>query len=196
MAEVPVKPVAPPRQARCAQSVPVKPVVEVPQKPVRPNVKVAGVPNVPTRPTTVGPVGPQVIPTKAKVQGPSVVRMAEPDQLPAPRAGVRRPQGPPGGPGVQNRGPAGPSNTGMPMPPMPLPSSTGRKSGASRSDAVPIDDDEAALKKKGRSTRRNVGTGRRGDAGTDLIREWREADILELQERLHNAPRRPSRPQT
>ncbi|HEY4330541.1 MAG TPA: translation initiation factor IF-2 N-terminal domain-containing protein, partial [Phycisphaerae bacterium] len=185
--EVPVKPVAPSRPP--APTVVLKPVAEVPQKPVRPTVKVAGVPNVPTRPTSVGPVGPQVIPTKAKVQGPSVVRMAEPDQLPAPRAGIRRPPGAPGGPGMQNRGPAaGGPGTGAAMPPMPLPSSTGRKSGASRSDAAPVDDDDAALKKKGRTTRRNVGTGRRGDAGVDLIREWREADILELQERLHNAP--------
>jgi len=75
------------------------------------------------------------------------------------------------------------------MPPMPVPSSTGRKSGPTRPGAVPVDDEEAAAKKKGRPTgRRGSTTGRRGDAGTELIREWREADILELQERLHNSP--------
>jgi len=72
---------------------------------------------------------------------------------------------------------------------MPVPSSTGRKSGPTRGGAAPVDDEEAAAKKKGRPTgRRGSTTGRRGDAGTDLIREWREADILELQERLHNSP--------
>ena len=71
------------------------------------------------------------------------------------------------------------------MPPMPLPSSTGRKSGASRGEA-PVDDEEAAARKKARTTRRG-GTGRRGDAGSDAIREWREADLLEREERLASA---------
>ena len=70
----------------------------------------------------------------------------------------------------------------MPMSGVPMPASTGRNKG-SRGESVPIDDEEAAAKKKGRSTRR-VGTGRRGDAGSDAIREWREADLLERQDRL------------
>ena len=49
-----------------------------------------------------------------------------------------------------------------------------------------MDDEEAAARKKARTTRR-VGTGRRGDAGVDLIREWREADLLEREERIAGA---------
>ncbi len=180
--EPPVKPVAPLKPAATVAPgkpvAPQKPAAEVPQKPVRPAVTARGVMNVPTRPTNIAPVGPQVKPAAATVQGPKLVRMAEPDQLPAPRPMQRRaPAGP--GAGAPSRGP------GMAMPPMPLPTSTGRKSGSSRGDSAPTDDDELG-KKKGRTTRRG-GTGRRGDAGADKIREWRDADLQELQERLHDA---------
>jgi translation initiation factor IF-2 len=47
-----------------------------------------------------------------------------------------------------------------------------------------VDDEETAAKKKARTNRRGVGTGRRGDAGSDAIREWREADLLERQDRI------------
>ena len=182
--EVPRKPSAPAAPLKPAAVAPAKPVApQVPQKPVRPAVRPMGVPNVPTRPS-VSPVGPQVKPVPAQVQGPKFVRMEQPDQLPAPRR-MQRPAGP-GGPGAPGAAGAQ-ARSGMAMPPMPVPASPGRKSGASRGEAVPVDDEEAAARKKGRSTRRSK-TGRSADAGVEAIREWREADILELQERLHNAP--------
>jgi len=195
VAPAPAKPVAAAPEAPTAPTAPHAPArpatPEIPQKPVRPSVKSAGIPNVPTRPVVIAPRGPQVVPTKANVQGPRVIRVEQPDQLPAPRR--RTPPGPgmgqgQGGPSRPSSGAGqGPMSPGMP--PMPLPTSTGRKSGPSRGAGAPVDDEEAAARKKGRPAgRRGAGTGRRGDAGTELIREWREADILELQERLHNAP--------
>jgi len=186
--EVPVKPVAPLRPAATVVAPPaaVKPLApQVPQKPVRPAVRPMGIPNVPTRPTTVAPMGPQVKPAPAQMQGPKVIRMEQPDQLPAPRPRPRpAASGPMSGGGPMNRGPA---SSSAPMAPMPLPASGGRKSGSSRGDAAPVDDEEAAAKKKGRSTRRGGSTGRRGDAGSDAIREWREADLLDRVERIASA---------
>jgi translation initiation factor IF-2 len=177
-AEVPAKPIPPGKVAVAAPAKLAAP--EIPQKPVRPKIRAAGVPNVPTRPVNIVPVGPQVKPAPAQLQGPKVIRVEQPDQLPAPRPRARPAAG--GGMGGgPSRGP------GMAMPMMPMPTSTGR-GGSSRGPSVPVDDEETAAKKKGRTTRRGAGTGRRGDAGADAIREWREADILELQERLHNAP--------
>jgi translation initiation factor IF-2 len=181
--EVPVKPVAPvapvsPASLRPAAVKPATP--EVPQKPIRPAIKPMGIPNVPTRPTSVAPVGPQVRPAPAQMQGPKVIRVEQPDQLPAPRPRPR-PAGP-GGPGAGPGAGGPPRAPGMGMPPMPLPAGSARK-GSSRNDAAPVDDEESAAKKKARSTRRG-GTGRRGDAGSDAIREWREADLLERQDRL------------
>ncbi|HSV13298.1 MAG TPA: translation initiation factor IF-2 [Tepidisphaeraceae bacterium] len=195
--EVPVKPVAPLRPAAVAPAAPavapaahapVKPVApQVPQKPVRPAVRPAGVPNVPTRPTTISPVGPQVRPAPAQVQGPKVIRVEQPDQLPVPRARPRPAPGQGGGYGGGGGGGPGRGPAAQPQQPtMPTPSSAGRKSGASRGEAAPVDDEEAAAKKKGRTTRRG-GTGRRGDAGAQAIREWREADLVEREERLASA---------
>ncbi len=189
--EVPVKPVAPlrPAAAATAPATPVKPVApQVPQKPVRPAVMPKGVPNVPTRPTSLAPVGPQVRPTPAQVQGPKVVRVEQPDQLPAPRPRPR-PMG--GGPGMG--GPGGPGSPmsrgpGGAMPPAMPPTTPGgsRKGNTARAE-VPVDDEETAAKKKARTSRRGGTTGRRGDAGEEKIREWREADLAERQDRLASA---------
>jgi len=180
-AAVPVAPVAPKAPVH-----PVKPVApQVLQKPVRPPVRPAGVPNVPTRPTSVTPVGPQVRPTPAQLQGPRVIRVEQPDQLPAPRARPR----PPAGQGGPANGPGGPVRApAFGMPPMPTSTgpSRGSKSGPGKG-AAPVDDEETAAKKKGRSVRRGVGTGRRGDAGVNAIKEWREADLLERQGRIAGA---------
>ncbi len=188
----PAKPVAPLQ----------KPVAQVLQKPVRPPVRAMGIPNVPTRPTSVSPAGPQVRPQAATMQGPKVVRVEQPDQLPAPRARPRPPMnGPGGGNGGggnnqntqqgggmggmgPNSGPAtGPTRTpgfGAPMNAAASRGKTGKE--------VPVDDEEAAAKKKGRpAARRGVGTGRRGDAGVAAIKEWREADLLERQGRIAGA---------
>jgi translation initiation factor IF-2 len=176
---------APPTVAPVKQA-PVKPVAPVLQKPVRPAIRPAGVMNVPTRPASVAPVGPQVRPAPAQMKGPNVVRVEQPDNIPAPRRMPPRPAAGPGtgggfsGPG--SRGPAGPM-----QPPMPMPSTPGR-SRSSGKEGAPIIDDEEAAKKKGRpAARRGVGTGRRGDAGAAAIKEWREADLLERQGRIAGA---------
>jgi translation initiation factor IF-2 len=173
--QAPAKPAAP--------QAPAKPVAPVLQKPVRPAVMPKGVPNVPTRPTNITPVGPQVRPAPAQLQGPKVIRVEQPDQLPAPR---RMPPRSPGASGPGGGGPGGPSRSpGFAMPPMPAPG--GGSSGRSRSgreSTAPVDDEESAAKKKSRTNRRGVGSGRRGDAGADAIREWREADLLERQDRI------------
>ncbi|MGN6369935.1 MAG: translation initiation factor IF-2 [Phycisphaerae bacterium] len=191
----PPPPEAPPAAAASAAPVapaakpaPVKPVPpQVLQKPVRPAVRPVGVVNVPTRPANIAPVGPQVRPAPAQVQGPKVIRVEQPDQLPAPRARPRPAAGA-GGPG--SMGPGGPARgPGFGAPPMPMPTpsrGTGR-SGTGKPSSAPIDDEEAAAKKKGRSVRRGVGTGRRGDAGVNAIKEWREADLLERQGRIAGA---------
>jgi translation initiation factor IF-2 len=195
-----VEPLAPAAHAPVAHpQTPVKPVAPVLAKPVRPPVRAMGIPNVPTRPTSVSPAGPQVRPAAAQLQGPKVIRMEQPDQLPAPRARPRPPQGPGmGGQGGQGgSGGSGGSGGGMNRPATPgfgiqppMPPSTGAP-GRSRSATgkeVPVDDEEAAAKKKGRpAARRGVGTGRRGDAGVTAIKEWREADLLERQGRIAGA---------
>jgi translation initiation factor IF-2 len=179
----PVKPVAPAH--------PVKPVAPVLQKPVRPAVRPMGVPNVPTRPT-IAPVGPQVKPAPAQMKGPNVVRVEQPDQLPAPRARPRPPMSGPGGPGGfgggPNRGPSTGTGGGAMPPQMPMPTTPGRARTGGKDGPPIIDDEEAAAKKKGRpAPRRGVGTGRRGDAGAAAIKEWREADLLERQGRIAGA---------
>ncbi len=184
-----VAPAVPVKEApkSAAPVAPVKPVrpTEVPQKPVRPHPHVTprGIPNVPTRPTSVAPVGPMVRPAPAQLQGPRVVRVEQPDNLPAPR--------PRSSSGGGNRGPGGGMNRsssggpGIPMPAMP----SGGASGRSRSKGgAPIIDEEEAEKKrmlKGRTSRR--GGGRSADAGVDLIKEWREADLADRAERLQQA---------
>lgn len=186
---VPQKPVRPAASAApAAPQKPVAPAAPVLQKPIRPSVMPKGVPNVPTRPTNIAPVGPQVRPAPAQLQGPKVIRVEQPDQLPAPRRMPPRPQQ--GGPGQgyqggPNQGVAGgPTRTpGFGAPSLPG-SSTPSRSRTGRESTAPVDDEETAAKKKARTNRRGVGTGRRGDAGSDAIREWREADLLERQDRI------------
>jgi translation initiation factor IF-2 len=104
------------------------------------------------------------VPRPAQIQGPRVVREEKPDVVAAPRP--RRPAGEgPSGPGFTNARPT-----------------TGR-------GVKPRDDDEEEKKKKAASslsTRRRGSDGRRGEAD-EKLREFTEADLIERQERLHNA---------
>ena len=204
---------AAPAELKPAAVAPVKPAVphvaQVPQKPVRPAVMPRGIQNVPTRPTVVSPVGPRVQPAPAQMQGPRVVRMEQPDNLPAPRPRMPRQMSGPGmgqqngpgyqggqgfqggqnrGPGMGQGGPGGPGGATF-TPLLPTPGTTpSRGHGASKGRAgatTSAEDEEAAAKKKGRSTRRSGG--RHADAGMDLIREWREADLLDRSQRIASA---------
>ncbi len=166
-------PHAPASVAKHAGAVAAKPAAEVPVKPVRPVAPVTarGIPNVVQRPV-VAPAGHRNVPAPAQLQGPKLVRVEAPDQVAAPRSRPRPPASPTmgGGPAI-GRG-------GLPIPA----SGTGHRA-KGRTEGTYTDDEEA--KAKGKGARR--GSGRTGDSGIDLIREWREADLLDRAERLASA---------
>jgi len=183
VAEVPVKPVRP----AAHHHVPGKAGAhgEVPVKPVKPLIMARGIPNVVNRPTVI-PAGQRNVPTPAQVQGPKVVRMEQPDNLPAPRARPR-PQsgmGPAGAPGMARSNSGGGTAPGMM--PLPMPTTPGRSKGRGTGSAA-VDEEESrqARLNKGRTARRKGG--RSADAGVDLIREWREADLADRAERIASA---------
>jgi len=122
--------------------------------------------NVPSRPKVVKPVGPKVEPKRVELSGPRVIRIEEPEHLPAPRP--RRAPGGPGGPG----GPGTPGGAGAPGGGVP-----GRGGRDDRS--------------KGRTPRRRDGGGggRSGRAGDERGRfePWREQDLAERERRLQGA---------
>ncbi len=152
----------------------VKPAAEVPVKPVRPPTVVSprGVPNVVQRPV-VAPAGHRNVPAPAQLQGPKVVRVEAPDQVAAPRSRPRPPAANLGGPPPVGRGG------------MPLPTSASGHRAKGRTESSYSDDEESAARAKGKNPRR--GSTRSGDAGIDLIREWREADLQDRAERLASA---------
>ena len=114
----------------------------------------------------VKPAGPQLVPRPATLKGPRVVRMEKPDfvQAPPPR---RRP----------GEGPM--QATGTSVPPR-------RPLGSTVKPIVTEEEDEAAKNKK-RSPRRRGGAGRSATAvtsPTDVIKEWRDKDLIERDARL------------
>jgi translation initiation factor IF-2 len=171
---------SPPAHAAAAAAIapaPAKPEPsppEVPVKPVKPILPPGprGVPNVVHRPlVTAG--GPRNVPTPAQLQGPKVVRVEAPEAVAQPRARVRPAVGP---------GSIAPM---MEPPPLPTPSSGSHRGKSRQNTEVLTDDEEGKARLKGRSVRRN--SGRTADASIDLIREWREADLLDRAERLASA---------
>ncbi|MFG0252146.1 MAG: translation initiation factor IF-2, partial [Phycisphaerales bacterium JB038] len=128
----------------------------------------AGVKNVPRRPEEIAPAGPQLEATKpAKLRGPKVVRIEQPEVIRAPR---RRPNGP-GGPGGPGGGPMQPDT----MPPS----------------------DRGGGPRHSRTKRRGApsggggggggGGGRRGGQSSGQQGKWREQDLRERQARLSGA---------
>jgi translation initiation factor IF-2 len=188
--ETPVKPVRPTgghahtthaTQTKHAAPAHTTPTGEVPVKPVKPAVMPRGVPNVVNRPAVVA-AGSRNVPAPAQMQGPKVVRVEQPDNLPAPRARPRpqaasQPQSSQGASAS-----ARVSAANVPLPPSETPTRSRSKPGA------PIVDEEetrAARLNKSRTARRKGG--RSADAGADLIREWREADLADRAERIASA---------
>ena len=114
-------------------------------------------------------VGPQNVPAPAQMKGPRVVRVErpEPDVRPRPRAASERP-----GPG----GPAAPAT---------VRGGVVRRRGDEPAAAPPVEGEgegdaaKKGAKRKGRSPRRS---GR--SEVTERLREWRDQDLLERQERL------------
>ncbi len=114
------------------------------------------------------PAGPQNVPVPVQLQGPRVIRVEEPDRLPAPRRAPRfRQTGLSGGGG----GPAGP-------PGAPAPAGAGSAAGR-RTRSKTYQGEDA---KKKRSTHR-----RRGSDAGEQLREWKDSDLQERQERLRGA---------
>ena len=175
-----------------AKVTPVAPVKEVPVKPVRPPVSAMGIPNVPRRPDSVVPMGQKLVVKPAVLKGPEVVRMEQPDHLPAPRRRPMPSSGPSQGQGQnqgQNQGPssgpAGPGTRTGGVVPASAAGATGHGRAKGKFGEPAVDDEESrGLKRplKGRSARRHGG--RSADAGVDLMREWREADLAEREERI------------
>ncbi len=174
--EVPVAPSPVPAKSQPSPH----PPAEVPIKPIRPTGPLAprGVPNVVPRPV-VTPMGPRNVPAPAQLQGPKVVRVETPDIIAPPR-----PRSRPAPMAIGTGAPAmGRIDRGGAVPPGPAP--TRQRSGL-RQAGEPVEDEEGrSPRRKAHSTRR--GAGRSADAGIELIREWREADLLDRAERLASA---------
>lgn len=121
--------------------------------------------NIPTRPKVVTPAGPRLeVQTPARLSGPKVVRIEQPDVLPTPRA-----RGGEGGPST--RGPRDRAGVGPDAPPTEddagqrSPRRNKRRGGS----PGPGTSDESARKRRGPQTE---GPG------------WREQDLLEREQRL------------
>ena len=117
----------------------------------------------PPEPEPIVPAGPQNVPAPAKLTGPRVVRYEAPDPVPPPRRPVRR-NASESVPAV----PAGPSNVTTETP-------TQR-----RGHGRPTQPDRA---KKGRGATH----GREENETAEKLREWRDRDLVERQERIHDA---------
>jgi translation initiation factor IF-2 len=138
--------------------------------------------NVPRRPTVIAPAGPQLASVQkapAKLAGPKVVRVEEPDRIEAPRPRRFTPGGPAGPGGAPGTGPRGPVRAG--------------------------DDDERGRSPRrrgpggpggppsGPNSRRSTGAGvperRRATSGDDWVggQVFSEQDIIEREARLARA---------
>jgi translation initiation factor IF-2 len=139
--------------------------------------------NVPTRPKVEKPAGPRLeVQKPAKLSGPKVVRIEQPEAVSAPRP--RRDDGP-----GRGRGPRGPMDAPMGMPPMDPAAGGGEDGGRSprrnkRRSGPGAGAGAGAGGGKtdaGRSGRR---TGRSGGGGPGA---WRTQDLIEREERLNRS---------
>jgi len=127
---------------------------------------VAAAPAAPALP--VSPAGPQNVPAPAQLRGPRVVRYENPDYdvRPVPRPAARRPGAAPDSGGVRDAGPMAPGI------------------GARRRGVGSVATDEDVRRAKVRLHPRRAVRG--SDAGAK-IKEWREQDLLEREERISDA---------
>lgn len=182
VAEAPVEeaPVAeaPAEEAPVAEApAPAEPVAEQPaaeQPPAQeaPAAEPAAAAEAPPRREPVVPVRPQMTaPAPAQIQGPRVIRMERPEPIRQFRPGPRPPY----------RGPGGGGYAGPPMPEV-LPES-GKKGKGRRTAAEEAEDER---KRKARAKAKKA-----PDKDTkevvEHLREWRDRDLLERQERLQGA---------
>jgi len=173
IAEAPVEPAIPPT----ATSPPATDAGAAPPRAEPPPSTVAR----PSAPPRIAPAGPQNVPAPAQLQGPRVVRIEKPDVVMTPRPAAR-------GPGF---GPAGPP----PIAPAP---STGRPGRGSGPGADALDEEATGPGRRKRpgaaptASPRHRANPRRSiaDSGVlsgELLREWRDRDLIERRERLDHA---------
>jgi translation initiation factor IF-2 len=164
VAEPPVEEVVKPAAAAAAAA----PAAGEPEEPPKMNV--------PDRPDVVAPAGPMLSqPLKTKLAGPKVIRVEQPDVIPAPQPRrVARTDGPPmrGGPRA-GRG-VGPSTGGD------VPGSVPARGG-------PRDGSSSRRNKRRSASARDTGRTGRLPATPDRPFNWREQDLLERERRLNRA---------
>ena len=123
----------------------------------------------PAEPPDVRPAGPQNVPAPAQLQGPQVIRVERPE--PARRTLIR-PRGGTGGP------------FRAPPPPPPPPTETTRPSRKGRGRGGGSGEDEEGSRHRVHPRR----SGRSNDSVVgERLREWRDRDLIERQERLQAA---------
>ncbi len=116
------------------------------------------------KPGFIAPAGPQVVPRPAKLQGPRVIRVVQPDILPQRRPAPRRPA-----PGPAAGGQPAPTDIGV-----------GRR-GRGTAPAAATEEDG---KGKGGKAGKRRSPRRRGGRAGEGVRQWRDRDISERRERL------------
>ncbi len=114
-----------------------------------------------------------VVPAPAQIQGPKVIRVERPEPVRPYRPGPRPPY----------RGPSS-SPQGGPTVPEIVPEGGRKPKGRGR---VPTADEEEERKKKAAKAKAKKGTGKQDDRTIEHLREWRDRDLLERQERLAGA---------
>ncbi len=134
--------------------------------------KPKAVTNVPTRPEVITPAGPRLEqPKKVEMKGPKVIRVENPDNVPAPRSrGAARPSP------ISRGGPRSGRGVGMP--------DTFDPDAARGAPSGP-----GPRRNKRRSGAAGEGAGRTGRAlaGDDRPFNWREQDLIEREMRLQRA---------
>lgn len=146
---------------------------ERPASPVGGRIALPPKPEAPKKPAdVVRPAGPQHVPKPAELKGPRVVRIEAPEVLSPPRQRPR-PAGPGTGPGPAAPGGAG-TRSPIALPPSPVVGGR-RKKGR-------VEDEEAAERRARERAETKVEEDIEGK-----IREWRDQDLLERQERLRSA---------
>ncbi len=192
VAEPPLRIAEPPADGPDISSAPA-----VAPPPVAPSAPAKSTPSVPKVAASAGPVapaaaapaaekpasrGPQNVPAPAVLQGPKLIRMDRPEYTPAPRPSYRPSTGGP--------------PSGSPPPPM-TPGRRGRAGGVE----TPEDESGRGARRRGPQTgppgaggpnSRHRANPRRttGDSPTvvgEMLREWRDRDLIERRERLDHA---------
>jgi translation initiation factor IF-2 len=184
--EAPVTPVAPPVAPPPPVEV-VAPVTEVIAPPPAPEAPPAPPPtmgegprvirNQPQRPKNIKPAGPQVVPTPARMKGPTVVRFDGPEPEVSPR---RYSTGSRSSSSSQQPPPSGPASSTGPRGARPTKFVTGDEEEAPGAKKGPAAAAAAAAAKK-RSPRRKGG---RTAQTVEGLKEWRDRDLVERSARL------------